>query len=107
MAHPDNFQSAVFSRFHGSAASDRAERAASAAAAVVIEENKAIAAVLTGARVALLKLGAPEACMAPGYDWADILVMLQDMTPKFDAETVRRVEENALEDERNAIREGV
>ena len=107
MPLPDNFQSAVFSRTYGSAASDRAERAADAAAAEIIAENIRIAAVFAEAKAKLLAIGAPAYYMARGYDFEDIAATLDDMAPKFDDVTRSRVAEFTLENQRNAIREGV
>lgn len=88
MAYPDNFSAAVFVQIHGSIAYDRMVDRADREAAEVVALNRRIAEVLIRARAELVSVGAPEHCMSAGYDFADILAMLSDMTPALDAKAV-------------------
>lgn len=63
------------------------------AAAEIVAHNRRIAAALTECRRLVALIGAPDVCMTQGYDFSDILDMLADITPTFDAAQIARVAE--------------
>jgi len=63
------------------------------AVADIIAHNRRIAAVLTQARKQIELIGTPDALMARGYDFPDLLDMLRDLTPTFDSASIARVAE--------------
>lgn len=66
------------------------------AAAEIIAHNRRIAAVLTQARKQIELIGSPDALMVRGYDFPDILDMLRDLTPTFDAAQLASVAEQVV-----------
>jgi hypothetical protein len=80
-----------------SAAQLSAERVASAVADHAIATNAEVARILTGAIAEMWQLDLTVESMAPGYDLSDVLAMLGDMMPRMDAETQRRVLQDAYD----------
>ena len=65
----------------------------------IIAHNRRIAAALNACRKQIEAIGEPDACMAQGYDFSDILSMLRDITPTFDGARIAAVQRHVIDAE--------
>ena len=95
MPYPDNMNWPAFDRAYAS--HTRAEDTAHKATETCMSQNRAIAAVLKDARDKIAELAVPVPFTADGYDVADVLSMLADMTPDVSADKEVEVYLRALD----------